>query len=145
MPRTADMVFPGGNDDEPVPVRSVRRDMISNMVSSNKVGILDMSRGLMARTMGEKQQLMVGADPDNIIVAWAGDRWTDFFAFAADDEGERAWAAFLSGLTPRRSVHLTEDKLEAIQAYREGRMISVTPAPVKKPRAAAKPRSTKRP
>lgn len=115
-----DMVPPATTHGEPVYIRPVRRDMIAKIANNEKVGILNTSTWMMARSYAEKRALIQDLDgPDDLVIAWAGNRWTDFFCFQEDDEG-RLWDSLVSALTPRRSIMLTEDEQEVVRAYRKG-------------------------
>ena len=125
MTRTNDMTPPGTTHGVPVPIRTVRRDMVHKIANDEKVGLLDLDSWLMARSFAEKKALLEGRstdDPGTLVVAWCGGRWTDFFEFG--DDG--CYQAVLSALTPRRSVMLTEEEVAAVQAYREGSLTRPT-------------------
>ena len=143
MPRTDDMVFPGGNEGDPIPIRVVRRDMVKKMITSQKIGLLNLATLEMARDVDEKRALVAGANYEDIIVAWAGDRWTDFFHFAGP-EAERVWAALISGLTPRSPAMLTEQEQEALQLFRQGALIPAVVRPARKKTTPKAPTRAKR-
>lgn len=107
---------PSSSNGDPIPMREVRADMINQMVSDLKIGLLDTQSWLMARSLTEKLRLIEAASMEYIIVAWGGTKWTDFFEFRDPDIYNR----FRNSLIPRQSVMLTDDEVAAVQAFREG-------------------------
>lgn len=126
MPRTDDMMPPATSGGQPQMIRSVRRDMIHKIATDDKIGILDLNTWMMARSYDEKRTLISDCEPGQTVIAWCGGRWTDFFEFPPGQEGENIFEALTSALTPRRSVMITEDEADALEAFRQGAIVQPT-------------------
>lgn len=113
---------PSSANGDPIPMREVRGDMLNQMVSDLKIGLLDTKSWLMARSRTEKLRLMEDATMEHIIVAWGGTKWTDFFEF----RDAALFTRFRNLLIPRQSVMLTDDEVAAVQAFREGAIVRPT-------------------
>lgn len=122
--RVGDFTPPTRTDGEPIPIRKVTGVHMDAMGKSLKVSLLDTRSWTMARSRSEKLTLLERARWDDLVVAWAGDRWTDFFEFPDIETYQK----FKDSLVPREAVMLTDAEIGAVEAFRRG-ALPVKPVP----------------